>query len=159
MEKIMEIKNLSKMVKLAIGTAAIAFASAATMAELTVGFAQTGSESGWRTAFTNATKAEAEARGYNFKFSDGQGKQENQIKAIRSYIAQGVDGIVLAPLVTTGWDKVLKEAQRAKIPVVLVDRGLDSDPSLYVTSVGSDFTMEGAMIGAWLAANICPRLM
>ncbi|MDX1473040.1 MAG: ABC transporter substrate-binding protein [Reinekea sp.] len=149
----MNISNLTKLIKVAVGTTVIALSSAASMAELTIGFAQTGSESGWRTAFTNATKAEAEARGYNFKFSDGQGKQENQIKAIRSFIAQGVDGIVLAPLVTTGWDKVLKEAERAKIPVVLVDRGLDSDPSLYVTSVGSDFTQEGAMIAAWLAVE------
>lgn len=142
-----------QVMKAAVSCAAAALMSVSAMAELTVGFAQTGSESGWRTAFTNATKAEAEARGYDFKFSDAQGKQENQIKAIRSFIAQGVDGIVLAPLVTTGWDKVLKEADRANIPVVLVDRGLDSDPSLYVTSVGSDFTMEGAMIGAWMAVQ------
>ncbi|WP_050762915.1 ABC transporter substrate-binding protein [Reinekea blandensis] len=140
-------------IKAALGLAAATLMSVSAMAELTVGFVQTGSESGWRTAFTNATKAEAEARGYDFKFADAQGKQENQIKAIRSFIVQGVDGIVLAPLVTTGWDKVLKEADRAGIPVVLVDRGLDSDPSLYVTSVGSDFTMEGAMIGAWMAVE------
>jgi simple sugar transport system substrate-binding protein len=149
----MKSKFLTKAIRSTFVCSVVALSAVTAMAEMTVGFAQTGSESGWRTAFTNATKAEAESRGYNFKFSDGQGKQENQIKAIRSFIAQGVDGIVLAPLVTTGWDKVLKEAQRAKIPVVLVDRGLDSDPSLYVTSVGSDFTMEGAMIGAWLAVE------
>jgi simple sugar transport system substrate-binding protein len=142
------------MKKISAATLVAASTLIATQASaLTVGFVQTGSESGWRTAFTNATKAEAKKRGYDFKFADGQGKQENQIRAIRSFITQGVDGIVLAPLVTTGWDKVLNEAKKANIPVVLVDRGLDSDDSLYVTSVGSDFTMEGAMIGAWLAVQ------
>src|SRR3954453_13246030 len=89
---------------------------------LKVGFAQTGAESGWRTANTNSMKTEAEKRGIDLKFSDGQGKQENQIKAVRSFITQGVDAIIIAPLVETGWEPVLLEAKRAKIPVVITDR-------------------------------------
>lgn len=120
-------------------------------APLTIGFAQTGSESGWRTAFTNAMKAEAEKEGIDLKFSDGQQKQEVQIAALRSFIAQQVDAILLAPIVETGWDAVLKEAQDAKIPVILVDRGVTADPSLYVTRVAADFNHEGRLAGAWLA--------
>ncbi|MCW4629284.1 ABC transporter substrate-binding protein [Marinomonas sp. KJ51-3] len=122
-------------------------------ADLTLGFSQIGSESGWRTSETESIKAEAERRGYDLKFSDAQQKQENQIKAVRSFIAQGVDGILLAPVVETGWDQVLKEAQRANIPVVLIDRGVAADPSLYLTKVASDFKEEGALAASWLAAQ------
>jgi ABC-type sugar transport system substrate-binding protein len=118
---------------------------------LTVGFAQTGSESGWRTAFTEAMQAEAEAQGINLIFSDGQQKQENQIAALRSFIAQGVDAIILAPLVETGWDEVLQEAKDAEIPVLIIDRNVTADPSLFITRVASDFVHEGALAGAWLA--------
>ncbi|MBX3064749.1 MAG: ABC transporter substrate-binding protein [Anaerolineae bacterium] len=117
---------------------------------LTIGFSQVGSESAWRTAFTNATKAEAEARGINLLFSDGQQKQENQIAALRSFIAQGVDAIILAPVVETGWDEVLQEAKDNEIPVVIVDRNVSADPSLYVTRVSSDFVHEGRLAAAWL---------
>ncbi len=120
---------------------------------LTIGFAQTGSESGWRTAFTNSMKAEAEKEGIDLKFSDGQQKQEVQIAALRSFIAQGVDAILLAPIVETGWDAVLQEAKDAGIPVILVDRNVDvADDSLYVTRVAADFNHEGRLAGAWLAA-------
>lgn len=119
---------------------------------LTVGFAQVGAESSWRTAETESIKAEAEQRGVNLKFSDAQGKQENQIKAVNGFIAQGVDAIILAPVVETGWEQVLKEAKDAEIPVVLVDRGLKvSDDSLYTTLIASDFVAEGRMAGEWLA--------
>ncbi len=119
---------------------------------LKIGFAQTGAESAWRTANTNSMKAEAAKRGIDFKFSDGQGKQENQIRAIRSFITQGVDAIILAPLVETGWDPVLREAQRAGIPVLLTDRGIQTeDDSLFVSFLGSDFYEEGRMAADWLA--------
>ncbi|MFF7265234.1 ABC transporter substrate-binding protein [Streptomyces sp. NPDC008159] len=112
--------------------------------KITLGFAQTGSESGWRTANTDSVKAAAPEAGINLKFSDAQGKPENQISAIRSYIAQGVDVIAFSPLVVKGWDAVLKEAKAKKIPVILTDRSIEtSDESLYVTLVGSDFTDEG----------------
>lgn len=118
---------------------------------LTIGFSQIGSESAWRTAFTNAVQAEAEARGINLLFSDAQQEQENQIAAINAWIAQGdVDAIILAPVVTSGWDEVLQEAQDMGIPVVIVDRDVDADPSLYVTRVSSDFVHEGRLAAAWL---------
>lgn len=117
----------------------------------TVGFAQVGAESSWRTAETESIKSEAEAREVTLKFSDAQGKQENQIKAVRGFIAQGVDAIILAPVVETGWEPVLKEAKQAGIPVVLVDRGLKvEDDSLYATLIASDFVAEGRMAAEWL---------
>jgi ABC-type sugar transport system substrate-binding protein len=117
----------------------------------TVGFAQVGAESSWRTAETESIKGEAEKRGVTLKFSDAQGKQENQIKAVRGFIAQGVDAIILAPVVETGWEPVLKEAKQAEIPVVLVDRGLAvEDDSLYATLIASDFVAEGRMAAEWL---------
>ncbi|MBL6765142.1 MAG: ABC transporter substrate-binding protein [Verrucomicrobiae bacterium] len=123
----------------------------ATKAGYTVGFAQVGAESSWRTAETDSIKGEAEQRGVTLKFSDAQGKQENQIKAVRGFIAQGVDAIILAPVVETGWEPVLKEAKQAGIPVVLVDRGLKvADESLYATLIASDFVAEGRMAAEWL---------
>lgn len=111
---------------------------------ITLGFSQVGSESGWRTANSDSVKSAAKEAGYSLKFSDAQQKQENQISAIRSYIAQKVDVIAFSPVVVTGWDAVLKEAKAAKIPVVLTDRSVEtSDESLYATLVGSDFTDEG----------------
>ena len=100
--------------------AALALTAGAASAQ-TVGFSQIGSESGWRAAETTLTKQQAEERGIDLKFSDAQQKQENQIAAIRSFVAQGVDAILLAPVVATGWDSVLEEAQEAEIPVVLLD--------------------------------------
>ena len=111
---------------------------------ITLGFSQVGSESGWRSANTTSVKDAAKAAGYNLKFSDAQQKQENQISAIRNYIAQKVDVIAFSPVVVTGWDAVLKEAKAKNIPVVLTDRSVEtSDDSLFVTLVGSDFTDEG----------------
>jgi simple sugar transport system substrate-binding protein len=123
--------------------------------KLTVGFSQVGAESAWRTAETESIKAEAKKRGIELKFSDAQQRQENQIQAVRSFIAQGVDAIILAPKVETGWEPVLQEARRAKIPVVLVDRGISvSDDSLYTTLIASDFVAEGKMAAEWLAAKL-----
>lgn len=116
----------------------------------TVGFSQIGSESGWRAAETTVTQQQAEERGIDLRFSDAQQRQENQIAALRSFIAQGVDAILVAPVVATGWDAVLEEAQEAGIPVVLLDRMVDSDPSLYLTAVGSDLVEEGRQAGRWL---------
>lgn len=119
---------------------------------LTIGFSQIGSESAWRTAFTEAVQAEAEARGINLLFSDAQQSQENQIAAMRAWIAQGdVDAIILAPVIESGWDDVLQEAADAGIPVIIVDRNVDSDESLFVTRVSSDFVHEGRLAAAWLA--------
>jgi len=122
---------------------------------LTVGFSQIGAESAWRTANSESMKSEAVSRGIDLKFSDGQGKQENQIRAIRSFVTQHVDAIVLAPLVETGWDPVLREAKRAGIPVIITDRSIQTaDESLYACFIGSDFISEGRMAADWLAAKV-----
>ncbi|WP_240641139.1 ABC transporter substrate-binding protein [Nocardioides ferulae] len=119
-----------------------------------MGFAQVGAESGWRTANTISIQEEAEAQGIELKFTDAQGKQENQISAIRSYIQQKVDVIAFSPVVETGWDAVLQEAKAAGIPVILTDRAVDSeDTSLYETFLGSDFVLEGERAGEWLVEN------
>jgi simple sugar transport system substrate-binding protein len=125
--------------------------SAAAGKRLVIGFAQTGAESEWRTANTESVKSAAKAAGVELKFSDGQQKQENQIKAIRAFIAQKVDVIILAPLVTTGWDTVLKEAKAAKIPVILESRNVEvKDPTTWASFVGSDFVEEGRRAARWL---------
>ncbi|MFM2483714.1 ABC transporter substrate-binding protein [Celerinatantimonas yamalensis] len=141
--------------KIALGIITVLSLVLAPIAQaLTVGFSQIGSESGWRTAETQSIKSVAQQRGITLKFSDAQQKQENQIKAIRSFIAQRVDAIILAPVVETGWDQVLREAKRAHIPVFLVDRGVKvRDSNLYVTKIASDFVEEGRLAGAWLAGK------
>src|SRR6476660_6219779 len=117
-----------------------------------VGFSQIGAESGWRTANTESIKSEAAKRGVELKFADAQQKQENQIKALRSFIAQGVDVIAFSPVVETGWQPVLTEIKRARIPVILSDRAVKvTDDSLYVTFIGSDFIEEGRRAANWLA--------
>lgn len=119
--------------------------------KLTLGFSQVGAESGWRTANTKSVQEAAAAAGIDLKFSDAQQKQENQIQAIRSFIAQKVDVIAFSPVVESGWDAVLNEAKEAKIPVILTDRAIDSpDTSLYQTFLGSDFIKEGNLAGEWL---------
>jgi galactofuranose transport system substrate-binding protein len=119
--------------------------------KIVLGFSQVGAESEWRTANTESIKQAAKDAGIDLKFSDAQQKQENQIKAIRSFIAQKVDVIAFSPVVESGWDTVLLEAKAAKIPVILSDRAVDSkDTSLYVTFMGSDFTEEGRKAGRWL---------
>lgn len=122
---------------------------------ITLGFSQVGAESGWRTANTESIQQAAEDAGIDLQFSDAQQKQENQIQAIRSYIQQDVDVIAFSPVVETGWDAVLLEAQRADIPVILTDRAIDSDDdSLYETFLGSDFVEEGRKAGEWLVDNV-----
>ncbi|MBC2932490.1 ABC transporter substrate-binding protein [Nocardioides sp. zg-1228] len=122
--------------------------------KITMGFAQVGAESGWRTANTKSIQESAEAEGVDLKFTDAQGKQENQIQAIRSYIQQKVDVIAFSPVVETGFDAVLQEAKAANIPVILTDRAVDvEDTSLYVTFLGSDFVLEGEKAGEWLVEN------
>jgi len=133
---------------------ALTFTLAQSAAAITVGFSQVGSESGWRTSFSESVKAEAKKRGIDLKFSDAQQKQENQIKAVRSFIAQGVDAIMIAPVVETGWKPVLREAKRARIPVVILDRNVDiKNPSLFVTRIASDFVEEGRRAAGWLMDN------
>ncbi|MGW4773098.1 ABC transporter substrate-binding protein [Nocardia sp. NPDC004278] len=133
-------------------TAATAAGCGSSGSDQTVlGFSQVGAESGWRTANTKSIQDAAAAAGIQLKFADAQQKQENQIKAIRTFIQQRVGVIAFSPVVASGWDTVLKEAKDAKIPVILTDRAVDSaDTSLYVTFLGSDFVEEGRRAANWL---------
>ena len=123
--------------------------------KIVLGFSQIGAESEWRTANTESIKASAKEAGIELKFSDAQQKQENQIKAIRSFIAQKVDVIAFSPVVESGWGTVLREAKAAKIPVILSDRAVnEKDDSLWVSFMGSDFVEEGRKAGRWLLENM-----
>jgi len=129
------------------------FAMTVSAADLiTVGYAQIGAESDWRTANTESFKSTfTEENGYTLIFDDAQQKQENQIKAIRNFIQQEVDYIVLAPIVETGWETVLGEAKEAGIPVILSDRQIKvTDDSLYLAWVGGNFLQEGYNAIEWL---------
>lgn len=126
--------------------------------EIVLGFSQIGAESEWRTANSESIKSAAQAAGIKLKFSDAQQKQENQIKALRSFIAQRVDVIAFSPVVESGWETVLREAKAAGVPVILTDRAVNvSDDTLYVTLIGSDFVEEGRKAGRWLLENTANR--
>ena len=118
-----------------------------TYADLTLCYPQLGAESDWRTANTASFKETAEQLGVNLIFSDAQQKQENQISAMRTCIQQGVNVIALPPVVEDGWDAVLTEAQDAGIPVIIVDRSVSADKSLYAAHIGSDMVLEGRKAG------------
>jgi len=120
--------------------------------KIVVGFSQLGAESDWRSANTQSMKSTFTGEnGYKLIFEDGQQKQANQIMAIRTFIQQEVDYIVLAPVTETGWDTVLQEAKDAGIPVIIVDRMVNvSDEDLFTCWVGSDFQLEGKKVAEWL---------
>lgn len=126
---------------------------------IVVGFSQVGSESSWRVANSESMKeALSEEEGFELIFDDAKQKQENQYKAIRMFIQQQVDYIVLAPITESGWDDVLAEAKAAGIPVIIVDRQVDvADENLYTTWVGSDFLKEGQMAMDWLESELVRR--
>ncbi len=121
-----------------------------------IGVSQVGSESVWRTANTNSIQQTFTSdKGYFLIFDNARQKQENQIKAIRSFISQQVDYIILSPITEEGWDTVLQEAKDAGIPVILFDRKIKvKNENLYITWVGSDFTKEGEQAGEWLSAYL-----
>jgi simple sugar transport system substrate-binding protein len=114
-----------------------------TYQDLVVGFAQIGAESEWRTANTRSIQETASHLGVELKFSDAQQEQENQIKAIRSFIAQRVDVIGVSPVVESGWDEVFAEVKQAGIPLILLDRHANVPDDLYSAFIGSDFVQEG----------------
>ena len=121
---------------------------------ITVGFAQTGSESGWRSANTESIKEAFSAeKGFDQILNAPANKPEAQFAAGRSFINQGVDAIVLAPIVSDGWDDVLKEAKDAGIPVILEDRTVSASEDLYASWIGLDFEQEGKTAGEWVAKN------
>ena len=136
-----------------LGAALIAATSIPAFAAkpLVIGFSQVGAESEWRTANTRSVKETAAKEGITLRFADAQQRQENQVKAIRSFIAQRVDLIAFSPVVESGWETVLREAKAAKIPVILTDRAVNvTDPTLFATFIGSDFVEEGRKAGRWL---------
>jgi galactofuranose transport system substrate-binding protein len=119
---------------------------------ITVGFAQTGSESGWRSANTESMKAAfSEDEGFELIFNAADNDPAAQISAVRDFISRGVDAIVVAPIVEDGWDDVLQEASDAGIPVILEDRTVTAPDDLYAAWVGLDFKREGVMAGEWAA--------
>lgn len=121
-----------------------------------VGFSQVGSESDWRMANTaSMISALSEENGFELIFDNAKQKQENQLLAIRNFIQQDVDYIVLAPIAESGWDDVLQEAKDAGIPVIIVDRQIAvGDESLYTSWVGSNFLEEGQRAIRWLEGTI-----
>ena len=136
-----------------LGAAALSLPAVHALAAkpLVMGFSQVGAESEWRTANTLSIKDAAKKEGVTLKFADAQQRQENQVKAIRSFIAQKVDVIAFSPVVESGWETVLREAKAAKIPVILTDRAVNvTDPTLYATFIGSDFVEEGRRAARWL---------
>lgn len=114
-----------------------------TYADMVLCYPQLGAESDWRTANTASIKETADQLGAKLIFSDAQQKQENQISAVRSCIQQGVSVIALPPVVEDGWDAVLTEAKNAGIPVIIVDRSVSADQSLYAAHIGSNMVLEG----------------
>jgi simple sugar transport system substrate-binding protein len=138
--------------------ASAAATSKAASGVITVGFAQTGSESGWRSANTDSMKAAfSEANGFKLVFNAANNDSAAQIAAVRSFINQKVDAIVIAPIVSAGWDDVLKEAQAAKIPVILEDRTVSSADTLYAAWVGDNFLKEGEAAGKWAATEFAGK--
>ncbi len=119
---------------------------------IVVGFSQVGAESEWRVANSESMKnALSEENGYELIFDDARNEQENQIRAIRTFIQQDVDYIVFSPRVETGWNSILQEAQDASIPVIVIDRDIEvADRSLYTAYIGSDFRKEGETAIKWL---------
>lgn len=126
---------------------------------IVVGVSQLGSESGFRTANTESVQhAFTQENGYFLIYNNARQRQENQLKAVRSFISQRVDYIIFSPVVETGWETVLQEAKEAGIPVILMDRSVDvEDESLYVTCVGSNFVEEGEKAGHWLEKELQKR--
>ena len=120
-------------------------------APVVVGFSQLGAESSWRIANTESMEAAAKEAGFGLMMENANQKQEKQIDAIRSFIAYRVDVIIFSPIVENGWDNVLNEAKSAGIPVILMDRMIETnDESLYTSYVGADFYAEGRKAGEYL---------
>jgi simple sugar transport system substrate-binding protein len=123
-----------------------------------LGFSQLGAESEWRVACTRSIQGSAKDYGFTLIFSDAQQKQQNQIAALRSFIARKVDVIGLTCVVESGWGPVLREIKAASIPLIMIDRGSDEkDTSLWVTLIGSDFTEEGRKTAKWLGTYLAKK--
>ena len=150
MKRIVKGVAMAGILALALAGFSAGSSNAASKKLITVGFAQTGSESGWRSANTLSMKsAFSKANGFKLIFNAADNKPEAQIAAVHSFINQRVNAIVIAAVVVTGWDNVLKEAKAAKIPVFLEDRTINASKSLYATWLGDNFLKEGTTAGLW----------
>jgi len=126
--------------------------------QIVLGFSQLGSESDWRKANTRSIQEAAREAGIRLLFENAEQSQEKQFEAIRSFIEQKVDVIAISPVVEFGWEPILEEARQAGIPVILSDRAVQvSDPTLYVTTIGSDFFEEGRKAGKYLLDKVRDR--
>ena len=120
-----------------------------------VGYAQVGTESAWRLANTQSIKTAAKEFGINLIYEDCNQSQERQIEALRRFIEMDVDVIVLSPVVDSGWDEILEEAQEADIPVLLSDRKVSTKKDdMYMTFIGADFLEEGRRAMRWVAETM-----
>lgn len=119
--------------------------------ELLLGFSQIGAESAWRIGNTRDIEEQAENYAVSLMLENANQKQENQIAAIRRFIAYKVDVIAFSPIVEEGWDNVLLEAKDAGIPVILVDRDISTEKDgLTACVIGADFYQEGVMAAEYL---------
>ena len=134
----------------------LAVSMMASASAITIAFSQIGQESDWRTANTDSvTNAIEGHEGWDFVYSDGQQKQENQIQALSNFINQGVDYILFTGVVTSGWDDILKEVNENEIPLILLDRIPDcADKIDYVAAFGGDFPLEGRRQVQWTGEYI-----
>lgn len=137
---------------LAMAMALVLVLSATSAMAVTVGFSQIGAESDWRTANTDDVLGKLEAAGFEVVYDDAMQQQQNQVKALRNFITQGVDYIVFTAIVTTGWDEVLQEVVDEGIPLILIDRFPETQlgDDFYITFMGSDFPEEGRRAGRWI---------
>ena len=124
-----------------------------------IGFSQVGAESDWRIANTKSmVETFTEDKGYELRMENAMQRQDNQFAAVRNFILEGVDCIVIAPTVEDGWDAVLTEIQNAGIPVIIMDRSVSvADKDLYLTNIGSDFLEQGNMAVKWLERETAGR--
>jgi ABC-type sugar transport system substrate-binding protein len=119
--------------------------------QIVLGFSQSGSNTAWREANSQSIRSAAAAAGIKLRFADAQQSQDMQIKALQAFVAARVDVIAFSPVVESGWDDVLREAKKAGIPVVLIERPVKvSDRLLYTTLLGPDFVEEGRNAARWL---------
>jgi simple sugar transport system substrate-binding protein len=146
---------MNKKLLVLAATAAVCASALTVNAEedtITIGFAQVGHESDWRTASTKSCQDVFSAEnGYDLQFVDCDNDSAAQLEAVRGFIEQDVDYIIIDPIVSTGWDTVLTECEEAGIPVIVIDRTID-DSDKYVSWVGSNFKTEGLAAGEWLKA-------
>jgi len=116
-----------------------------------LGYSQIGAESAWRKCNTRSVQEAAAEAGIQLLFFNAEQKQENQIKAIRSFIAYQVDVIAFVPIVSDGWENVLVEAREANIPVLVCDREINiDDEDLYVGYLGTNMLQQGRSAAEFL---------